>query len=322
MKEKTTMRIFVTGATGVIGKALVPQLVATVHSVTTLNRPSGNDKTRGHLGAYPLTVNLFDVDALTPALRGYDAIFHLATKIPPTMQMGKQSSWLENGRLRRDGTRNLVIAALAAGTVHTMIYPSFDFLYPSSGSAWLDAQSSRIDPAPTLVLTIDVESAVAHFAADDTSKARRGISLRMGMFYGPESPAVWEMLGYARKGIGVLPGARSGYLPMIWLQDAVRALFIALMDPVPSGVYDIVDDEPMTRTEVFTVMALADGRKRLMVLPDFMMRLMMGIKFTDMSRSLRISNQLFKAVSTWHPQVLNARIGWQRRVEADKAYVL
>ncbi len=322
MKEKTTMRIFVTGATGVIGKALVPQLAATGHTVTALSRSPHNDEMLSRMGAHPVAVKLFDVDALTRALRGYDAIFHLATKIPPTMQMGKQSAWLENDRLRRDGTRNLVTAALAAGTVHTMIYPSFDFLYPSSGSAWLDAQTSRIDPAPTLVSTVDAEEAVARFSANNKDKTHRGISLRMGMFYGPESPAAWEMLNYARKGIGVLPGARSGYLPMIWLQDAVRAIFIALAESVPAGVYDIVDDEPMTRADVFTAMAHAVGRKRLMALPDFMMRLMMGVKFADMSRSLRISNRLFKAVSTWQPQVPNARIGWQRTVEADKAYVL
>ncbi len=73
-----------------IGKALVPQLVAIMHTVTAPSRSSGYDKTFGHFGAYPLIVNLYDFDALTWALRGYDAIFHLATKIPPTMQMGKQ----------------------------------------------------------------------------------------------------------------------------------------------------------------------------------------------------------------------------------------
>ena len=206
--------------------------------------------------------------------------------------------------------------------MHTIIYPSYDFLYPSSGNAWLDAQTSHIDPAPTLVSTVNAEEAVARFAANNKDKTHRGISLRMGMFYGPESPAAWEMLSYARKGIGALPGARPGYLPMIWLQDAVHALFIALMEPVPSGVYDIVDDEPMTRTDVFKAMAHAVGRKRLMILPDFIMRLLMGVKFADMSRGLRISNRLFKAVSTWQPQVPNARIGWQRIVEADKADIL
>jgi len=146
---------------------------------------------------------------------------------------------------------------------------------------------------------VDAEAAVARFAATDTGKPRRGISLRMGLFYGLESSASWELLGYARRGIGVLPGARSGYLPMIWIQDAVRALFIALKEPVPSGVYGIVDDEPLTRAEVFAVLAQAVERKRLWIVPDAMMRLLLGVKYADASRSLRTANRRFKAVSSW-----------------------
>jgi len=313
------MNVFVTGATGVIGRALVPQLVAAGHTVAALSRAPRNTELLDRMGAHPVATNLFDVDALTQVLTGQAAIFHLATKIPPTMQMGRRAAWLENDRLRRDGARSLVAAALAAGTVQTIIYPSFDFLYPSSGSAWLDAQTTSIDQAPTLISTVDAEEAVARFAASDRGTPRRGIALRMGMFYGPESPSSLEVLGYARRGIGALPGARSGYLPMIWLQDAVRALFIALAEPVPSGVYDIVDDEPMTRAEVFTAMAHAVGRKRLLIMPDVVMRLLLGAKYADMSRGLRISNRRFKAVSTWQPQIPNARSGWQRLVEAGQA---
>lgn len=265
------------------------------------------------MGAYPVATDLFDIEALTQILRGYDAVFHLATRIPPTMQMGRRSAWLENDRLRREGARSLVTAARATGTVHTLIYPSYDFLYPSSGDTWLDAQTASLDPAPTLVSTVDAEAAVAGFAVNGTNK-RRGISLRLGMFYGPESPATWEMLDFARKGIGMLPGVRSGYLPMISVQDAAQALFIALMEPVPSGVYDVVDDEPVTRAELLTALAQAAGRKRLLVVPDLVTRLLMGEKYDDISRSLRISNRLFKAVSTWRPQVPNARSGWQRMV--------
>jgi len=235
------------------------------------------------------------------------------------MRMGRRAAWLENDHLRRDGARNLVDAGLAAGTVRTIIYPSFDFLYPSGGSAWLDARTASIDPASTLISTVDAEEAVARFAASDTSTDRRGISLRMGMFYGPESPSSLEVLGYARHGIGALPGARAGYLPMIWLQDAVSALFTALAEPIPSGVYDIVDDEPLTRAEVFASLAQAVGRKRLWVMPDLVVRLLLGVKYADMSRSLRISNRAFKAASSWQPQVPNARIGWQRLVEAGSA---
>lgn len=303
------MNIFVTGATGVLGKSLVPRLVAAGHKVSAMSRTPENDERMLRAGAHPIRVDLFDVEALKQALVGHEAIYHLATKIPPSTQIGRSSAWLENDRLRRDGARNLVEAAASVGTVQTIIYPSFDFLYPSSGDAWLDAQTTPVKTA-TLSSTVEAEEAVASFAASDPTR-RRGISLRMGSFYGPEAPSSWEMLDYARKGIGALPGARAGYLPQIWLQDAISALLLALTEPVPSGVYDIVDDEPVTRAQMFTLLAHAVGRKRLFVLPDLLMRLMTGAKYADTSRSLRISNRLFKAVSSWQPTVPNARRGWE-----------
>src|SRR5260370_39500519 len=117
------------------------------------------------------------------------------------------------------------------------------------------------------------------------------------------------MVDYGGKGIGACPGARAGYLPQIWLQAAITALLLALTEPVPSGVYDIVDDEPVTRAQMYTVLAHAVGRKHLLVLPDLLMRLMTGAKYADMSRSLRVSNRLFKAVTSWQPTVPNARVG-------------
>jgi nucleoside-diphosphate-sugar epimerase len=302
------MNIFVTGATGVLGTSLVPKLVEAGYTVSAMSRTEENDERLRRAGAHPVRVNLFDVEALKQVLAGHEVIYHLATKIPSTTQMGRSSAWLETDRLRRDGARNLVEAALALGTVQTIIYPSFDFLYPSSGDTWLDAQTTPIKTA-TLSSTVEAEEAVARFAASDPT-TRRGISLRLGSFYGPEAPSSWQMLDYARKGIGAFPGARAGYLPQIWLQDVISALLLALTEPVPSGVYDIVDDEPVTRSQMLTLLAHTVGRKRLLALPDLLMRLMTGAKYADISRSLRISNRLFKAVSSWQPTVPSARIGW------------
>jgi nucleoside-diphosphate-sugar epimerase len=304
------MNIFVTGATGVLGTSLVPKLIEAGYTVSAVSRTEESDERLRRAGAHPVRVDLFDVEALKQVLVDHEAIYHLATKIPSASQMGRSSAWLETDRLRRDGARNLVDAALAVGTVQTIIYPSFNFLYPDSGDTWLDAQTAPVKTA-TLFSTVEAEEAVARFAKSDPTRQRRGISLRLGSFYGPEAPSSWQMLDYARKGIGALPGARAGYLPQIWLQDAISALLLALTEQVPSGVYDIVDDEPVTRGEMYTILAHAVGRKRLFVLPDPLMRLMTGAKYGDISRSLRISNRLFKAVSSWQPTVPNARMGWK-----------
>jgi 2-alkyl-3-oxoalkanoate reductase len=304
------MQIFVTGATGVLGKAVVPGLLAEGHVVYALSRSAANTEVLQRLGAKPVPADLFDGQALVQALAGCEAeaILHLATSIPSTMQIGRRSAWQETQRIRREGTRILVEAARASGTVSSFIYPSYALVYPDSGDRWIDAETTPVQPTALLSSTLDAEAEVARFAGNE----QQGISLRMGSFYGPE-PTSWQLLRYARWRIAAFPpGALDAYLPQIWVPDAASALVAAVTQPVPSCVYDIVDDEPLTHREVFAAMAQAVGRQRLWQPPAVLMRMMTGVVYEIISRSLRISNRRFKAVSTWHPSVPNARMGWSR----------
>ena len=301
------MNIFVTGATGVLGKAVVKRLVADGHEVHALSRSDVNRKVLQGLGAEPIPADLFEAESLQHALAGCEAILHLATSIPPTTQMGRRSAWLENDRIRGAGTRTLVEAALAAGSVQTFIYPSFAFVYPESGDRWIDAETTPVQPAVAARSTLAAEVEVTRFAGN----ARRGISLRMGSLYGPE-PTTGQFLRFARWGIAAYPGPHDAYLPQIWVEDAASALIAAVTQPVPSGVYDIVDDEPLTRGEVFAAMAQAVGRKRLWQPPPVLMRMVTGVVYDMLSRSLRVSNRRFKAVSSWQPLVPDAHVGWAR----------
>lgn len=300
------MNIFVTGATGVLGRAVVPLLIAAGHRVDGLARSPENDAVLHRLGATPVRADLFDTDALRGAMAGHDAVLHLATRIPPTNKAGRRSSWRENDRIRREGTGNLIDAARATG-VGTFIYPSIAYVYPDSGDRWIDAETTPVESHVVLQSTLDAEAAVARFAGED----RRGIVLRMGTLYGPESPAALEQLRYARRGIAAFPGPSDAYLPMIWVRDAASALVAALAE-APSGVYDAVDDEPLTRGENFTAMAQSVGRPRLHRLPGVLVRLFAGVATDLLSRSQRVSNRRFKAVTEWTPTVPNARIGWAR----------
>ena len=89
------MKIFITGATGVLGRHIVPQLVQSGHQVRGLARSDGNVELLRRLRAEPARVDLFDLAALTQAVEACDAILHLATKIPSTMNLGKRSAWVE-----------------------------------------------------------------------------------------------------------------------------------------------------------------------------------------------------------------------------------
>ncbi len=301
------MTIFITGATGVLGRPVVRRLLAAGHSVRALSRSAGNVALLRELGAEPVVADLFDAATLRGAMAGCDTVLHLATKIPPVSRAGRLSSWAENDRIRREGTRNLVTAALES-KVTTFIYPSFGFVYPDSGDAWIDATTAAPSPTAILRSTLDAEAEVARFAA---AEGRRGISLRMGMFYGPDVPSTQELLQLARLALAPLPGRPEAYLPCVWIDDAAAAVVAALSRSV-SGVYDVVDDGPLPRAEVFAAMAHAVGRKRLRRLPAWLMHLVGGVGAETLSRGPRTSNRRFKAETGWTPVVTDARAGWER----------
>lgn len=306
------MHIFVTGATGVLGNAVVPLLVAAGHHVRALSRSENNVEVLRRLGAEPVPTNLFDLASLKQTLAGSEVVLHLATKIPPTSQVGRRSAWEENDRIRGEGTRNLATAAMAVG-VHTLIYPSVCLAYPDSGDRWIDASTTPVQSHVLQQSTLDAEAEVAGFAGQD----RRGIVLRMGAFYGPESPQTLEQLRYARMGIAAFPGPGDAYLSQIWIQDAGSAVVTALTQ-VPSGTYDIVDNDPLTRRELFKVIARSVGRRRLLHLPGPLMRLMTGVAADMLSRSQRVSNHRFRELTGWQPSVLDARAGWKRITEVSR----
>src|SRR5438552_3189139 len=117
------MNIFVTEATGVLGRSCVDLLIRDGHRVGGLARSAANVATIQKLGGEPIEGDLFDPASVRRAIAGCEAVLHLATKIPPSNKMKQPDARSENDRIRRDGTRNLVDAALANG-VTTLVYSS------------------------------------------------------------------------------------------------------------------------------------------------------------------------------------------------------
>jgi 2-alkyl-3-oxoalkanoate reductase len=297
------MKVFVTGATGTLGSPVVQLLVKSGHKVLALSRSAENDTTISKLGGEPVRANLFDVDSLRKGMKSTEAVLHLATKIPATRTIGRQRAWLETDQIRREGTRNLVDVALELG-VKVFVYPSIVFLYPDCGDKWIDA-TTQPQPADYLKSTLDAEAEVARFA----KHGGRGISLRMGGFYNTTSSQSKEVLRTAHMGFSPVFGRDDAYQPLIWIDDAATAVVAALESP--SGIYDIVDDEPLTRAELRKVVAKAVGRSKLTRLPNFVTSLLLGVTADTLTRSQRVSNKHFKSVTHWQPEVPSAREGWK-----------
>jgi nucleoside-diphosphate-sugar epimerase len=300
------MDVFVTGATGVLGRPVVRLLVDQGHRVRALARSASNDQLLARLGAEPVRGDLFDAASVAAAVAGSDAVLHLATRIPPRGKAAGADAWAENNRIRTEGTRNLVDAALAAGA-STVLYPGICFIYGDGGDGWIDAETAEVDAGPALASTLIAEDEVRRFALG----GGRGIVLRMGYFYGPEAESSLDTLALARRGAAVLAGPGDAFYPSVWVEDAAAAVVAALRS-APAGIYDVVDDEPLPRRELARAVADAAGRPFVLRPPMWLLKLVGGAQTEFMGRSQRVSNRRFKAATGWAPTIPDARDGWQR----------
>lgn len=298
------MKVFVAGATGVLGKRAVQDLVAAGHHVTGVARGPEKAQLLRSLGATPVAVDLFDLAAVKDAVAGHDVVCNLATHIPPTWKMAMPGAWAENNRIRTEASHNLVDAALAAGASR-YIQESICFMYGDHGDAWIDETAPLEVPSLGRSLE-DAEGEAKRFA--DAGGA--DVVLRFGGFYGPDSGQSADSLRLARNHIAPTLGAKSGYFPMIHLDDAAVAVVAAL--EAPSGTYNVTD-ETTTRGEQAEALAQAVGVGRLIAAPESVTKIgPLGY----IGRSQRVSNQRFKDATGWAPSYPTVREGWPAVVEA------
>ncbi len=300
------MRIFLTGATGVIGRRAAPALVAAGHEVTAVGRTPEKRAALERGGARAVEVDLFDAAAVRDAVAGHDVVVNLATAIPPGNRAMLPGAWRENDRIRTEASSNLVDAALAAGAAR-FVQESFAPMYAGAGDAWIH-EDSTLDPAPHSRSTLDAEASTARF----TSGGGAGVVLRFGFFYGPDGSFAEDMIRAVRRGVAPTIGHQDDFVASIHHDDAGAAVVAALA--VPAGIYNVVDDQPMRRRAHFNAMADALRVARPRVPPAWLAGVTGSLGKT-LSRSLRVSNRKFKEASGWAPRYPSAREGW--RAAAD-----
>jgi nucleoside-diphosphate-sugar epimerase len=299
------MRVFVAGATGVAGRRATARLVAAGHTVTGIARSPEKAERLRTLGATPVAVSLFDADALRTAVAGHDAVVNLATKIPPIRNAARVSAWAENERIRTEGSKNLADAAIAAGA-QVYVQESLAFLYGDHGAQWIDAESTPMLDSPFTTAVRAAESNTARV----TAAGGRGVVLRFGFFYAADSEQTRTAVNMARRGFSTEFGHADAYQPAIDADDVASSVVAAL--DAPAGIYDIVDDEPMTGQEREAGMARAVGRRRLMGAPGWML----PKRATELGLSRRVSNQRFRTATGWEPRSPNRDVG-MRKVVAE-----
>ena len=296
------MRVFVAGATGVVGHRLVPLLIAEGHEVTAAGRSPDKLRKLERAGAAAVKVDLFDRTALKRMVAGHDAVVNLATHIPPSSsRMLLPGAWKENDRIRREGSANLAAVALENG-IPRLIQESFAPIYQDGGERWIDESWPRRTASYNRSV-LDAERS----AADFTEKGGTGVVLRFSGFYGPDAWQVREAAGMIAKGWAPLPGAPSAYISSIHHDDAATATLAALR--APAGIYNVTDDEPVTRREYVDTLAASLGLPAPKLPPAWLTKL--GGSMSEMlGRSLRISNRKLRRATGWTPRYPSVREGW------------
>ncbi len=297
------MNVFVAGATGVVGQRAVVALLATGAGVTAMARSPRKWAELQRLGATPVAVDLFDRAALATAVAGHDVVCNLATAIPTGPEAAEPAAWAVTDRIRREGARNLVDAALAVGAAR-YVQESIVLLYADGGAALLD-ETAPIAASGTASSAVDAEASAARFAEHGGA----GVVLRFGQFYGHDSGHTVAAIGAVRAGAPGELGDAAAYRSVITTDDAATAVVAALR--APSGVYNVVDDEALSRAA--NVAALADALGVPVPVPPSATP-DLPPHLAAMLRSQRVSNARFKAATGWAPRFPSAREGWRHVV--------
>lgn len=293
------MRVFMAGGTGVLGRATTPKLIEAGHEVLAVSRRAEADAALRAVGAAPMRLDLFDRDAVVAAAHGADAVVNIATRIPSIMRSGRAAAWEDNHRLRRDASRNLAEAAIRCGA--RFIQESFAPTYAANGSAWI-TEPHPLDAAAQTA-TVPAAEASAELVTDTGGT---GVTLRFGLFYSAGNAHTRWVLSFARRGWLFLPGPEERYTSMVYVDDAAAAVVAALM--LPAGVYNVVDDEPLTLAAHAAALGTLLGREPPKLLPAWVARIP---TMQVLGRSHRISNAKLRAASGWRPEAPSVRRGWE-----------
>jgi len=300
------VKAFVAGATGVLGRRVVPVLVAAGIEVSAVARSEARAAMLRELGADPVGVDLFDPDATRRAVGGHDVVYNVATHIPAPNRMAAPGAWADNDRIRTEVSRNLVDAVLAAGTPR-YVQESIAFVYRDGGERWLD-ESAPIDAVANLRSAVVAETNAARV----TGAGATGVVLRFASFYGPDSDATLSMIKMARRRVALGAGP-DAYVSSITTDDAASAVVASLR--VPAGIYNVGDDEPVTRRDFFAALAGALGVRAPFIAPAGLAKLG-GAKAGVLTRSQRVCNRAFVNAAGWKPVHRSVREGWPAVVAA------
>ncbi|HEY9284490.1 MAG TPA: NAD(P)-dependent oxidoreductase [Pyrinomonadaceae bacterium] len=298
------MRVFIAGATGVLGRRIVRQLAEKNHSVIGLARDEKGRQTIHRLGGEAVVGDIFDADSVAAAARRADVVIHAATAIPAKVS-DDYSDWELNDRLRREGTRALVEAAAKLGA-RTYIQQSIVWVARPADDSFFDENTPVGRPDEVFRSAFDGE----RIAAEAGEKHGFNVSvLRCGGFYAPDAHHTRTFAGGLLKRRLPLVGAGAAVSANIHADDAAAA-FVAAAEAGRRGLCHVTDDEPATIRDMLFEFARQLGAPAPRRVPVWLARLFAGKGVIEFfTRSTRTSNRRFREATGWSPRFPSFRAG-------------
>ena len=305
------MKVFVAGASGVVGRPLVRQLVDAGHEVAGMTSRSENAGAIEAAGATSVVCDALNAPAVAAAVRDAapEVVISQLTRLPRDYNPRKIDYGPSN-RARTEGGHNLMEAATAIGA-QRFITQSVAFIYAPEGAMvkdeeaepWIDPPEPFADGARS---TLDHEREVVEATGID------GLVLRYGQFYGPGTyyASDGSVAEQVRRRRFPIVGNGRGTFSFIHTEDAASAT-VAAVDRGAPGIYNVVDDEPAAGRDWLPVYAEALGAKPPRRVPTWLARIVAGRFAVMMATELRgASNAKAKRELGWEPRYPSWRTGF------------
>jgi nucleoside-diphosphate-sugar epimerase len=313
------MRVFVAGGTGVLGRRLIPQLVALGHQVTATTSSAARLSVLGELGVHGVVMDGLDAASVgeTVARARPDVIVHEMTAIS-IAHAGKPSMkhpdrWFATtNRLRTEGTDHLLAAAEAEGVSHFVVqgYASWNGV---RAGGWVKTEDAPLDRMMGTAAEPNMEA--IRYAEAAVVKAK-GAVVRYGAFYGPG--AIDDQVTLVRKRQYPLVGNAAGYSSWVHLDDAASAT-VLVVEQQARGVFNIVDDEPAPASEWLPYLAECAGAKPPVRVPVWLARLLAGeMAVVMMTEGRGFSNAKAKRELGWELRYPSWRQGFKEELAASR----
>ncbi len=299
------MRVFLAGATGAMGKQLVPRLVGAGHDVTGTTRSESKRSQIEELGARAVVVDALDPDQVAAAVATAEpeVIIHQLTSIATFDIKHFDRSFAQTNRLRTDGIDYLLAAGRAVGAKRFIAQSFTSWPYARAGGP-VKTEDDPLDPTPARQMRESLQ-AIRHLEAAVTgSDWTDGIVLRYGGFYGPGTslaPEGGEQVEMIKDRKFPVIGDGGGVWSFIHIADAAEATAIAAERGAP-GIYNIVDDEPAAVSDWLPVLAQKFDAPKPFRVPKFIGKLAAGEAGIVMMTDIRgASNAKAKRELGWTP---------------------